>query len=81
MTKKVLPPFIVCDFARQVWFTCQAREEWVYHGDLAISATPKKIVCRCRESESGEVDLYEFDQMYGVGQCNKCKKMHWYKLS
>lgn len=80
MVKRVLPPSVVCDFARQVWFTRQAKEEWIYHGDITISATPKKIVCRCQGSETGAVDLYEFDQMYGVGRCNKCKKMHWYKL-
>lgn len=80
MAKKAPPPAVVYDFARQVWFNEKPKEEWVYHGDLMITAETKKIVCRCNESQTGKVDIYEFDQMYGVGRCIKCSKMHWYNL-
>ncbi|MDD4768022.1 MAG: hypothetical protein PHF87_10685 [Desulfotomaculaceae bacterium] len=80
MTKKAPPPSVVYDFACQVWFIVQPKEEWVYHGDLMNTAKPKELVCKCQGSGAGKINLYEFDQMYGVGQCMDCFKMHWYNL-
>lgn len=77
------PPSVVFDFARQVLLVePEPREEWVYHGDLALKAEARKneIVCKCFGFGQGKVDLYEVDQMYGVGRCMACSKLHWYHL-
>ncbi|NQS76367.1 MAG: hypothetical protein HQP61_08035 [Peptococcaceae bacterium] len=77
------PPSVVFDFARQVLLVePEPREEWIYHGDLALRAEARKseIVCKCFGFGQGKVDLYEVDQMYGVGRCMACSKLHWYHL-
>lgn len=80
MTKRILPHPIVYDFALQTWYNVRPKEEWVYHGDYAVSETKKNIACIHQGSEIEKVNIFEFDQMYGVGQCAKCFKMHWYEL-
>ncbi|MDD4335673.1 MAG: hypothetical protein PHY77_08735 [Desulfotomaculaceae bacterium] len=80
MIKKAPPPSVVYDFARQVWLIVKPQGEWIYHGDLLNAVKQKEIVCQCNGYGKGKIDIYEFDQMYGVGRCMECSKMHWYNL-